>query len=386
MKFEGMRRIGVCGLVFLVVAIHGQWVGAQESKKVRFGYPSLGFRQGHIWVAKDEGLFKKYGLDVEPIFLRGGQLAIQALAGGDPPLMSIGQVVQAGLAGFDLALIAGVEIYYDSTVFAQPGITRLEQLKGKRIGISGYGAATHFAAIILAQHLKLDPDKDLILVPGGPDAERIAAMSAGKIDAGVFNSSTLPIAKRMGLVELVRIPDLKVEVQGNGMATTRTYIKSNRDVVKSALKGYIEGINFIFNNKQATQKVFGKYMRTNDAEVLETSYQAYINTTPRKPYPTLKGLQFLLGPPRADDAAGEDGQAGTVRRHEFSAGTGEGRLFQRDGETLSGEIESRNIDHKGHKGHRVEDLDANISPRRHEGHEGLENLNSETSCSSYYYS
>ena len=251
MKFEGMRRIGVCGLVFLVVAIHGQWVGAQESKKVRFGYPSLGFRQGHIWVAKDEGLFKKYGLDVEPIFLRGGQLAIQALAGGDPPLMSIGQVVQAGLAGFDLALIAGVEIYYDSTVFAQPGITRLEQLKGKRIGISGYGAATHFAAIILAQHLKLDPDKDLILVPGGPDAERIAAMSAGKIDAGVFNSSTLPIAKRMGLVELVRIPDLKVEVQGNGMATTRTYIKSNRDVVKSALKGYIEGINFIFNNKQA---------------------------------------------------------------------------------------------------------------------------------------
>jgi NitT/TauT family transport system substrate-binding protein len=267
---------------------------AQELKKVRFGYPSLGFRQGHIWVARDEGLFKKYGLDVEPIFLRGGQLAIQALAGGDPPLMSIGQVVQAGLAGFDLALIAGVESYYDSTVFARPGITRLEQLKGKRIGISGFGAATHFAAIILAQHLKLDPDKDMILVPGGPDAERVAAMSAGKIDAAIFNSSTVPVAKRMGFVELVKIPDLKVEVQGNGMATTRSYIKTNRDVVKSALKGYIEGINFIFNNKQEAQKVFAKYMRTNDADVLESSYQAYIGTTPRKPYPTLKGLQFLL--------------------------------------------------------------------------------------------
>jgi NitT/TauT family transport system substrate-binding protein len=267
---------------------------AQETKRVRFGYPSLGFRQGHIWVAKDEGLFKKYGLDVEPIFLRGGQLAIQALAGGDPPLMSIGQVVQAGLAGFDLALIAGVEIYYDSTVFARPEITRLEQLKGKRLGISGYGAATHFAAIILAQHLKLEPDKDILLVPGGPDAERVAAMSAGKIDAAIFNSSTVPIAKRLGFVELVKIPDLKIEVQGNGMATTRSYIKSNRDVVKAGLKGYIEGINYIFSNKQATQKVFAKYMRTNDPDVLESSYQAYINTTPRKPYPTLKGLQFLL--------------------------------------------------------------------------------------------
>jgi ABC-type nitrate/sulfonate/bicarbonate transport system substrate-binding protein len=291
---NGARIYFVFVFVLSLQIILVNFAVAQELKRVRFGYPSLGFRQGHIWVAKDEGLFKKYGLDVEPIFLRGGQLAIQALAGGDPPLMSIGQVVQAGLAGFDLALIAGVEIYYDSTVFVRPGITRLEQLKGKRLGISGFGAATHFAAIIVANHLNLDPDRDLILVPGGPDAERVAAMSAGKIDAAIFNSATVPIAKRMGLIELVKIPDLKVEVQGNGMATTRSYIKSNREVVKSALKGYVEGIHFIFNNKPATQKIFGKYMRTNDAEVLESSYQAYVNTTPKKPYPTLKGLQFLL--------------------------------------------------------------------------------------------
>ena len=303
--FVPALAIGFC-LVWACVSI------AQDLKRVRFGYPSLGFRQGHIWVAKDEGIFKKYGLDVEPIFLRGGQLAIQALAGGDPPLMSIGQVVQAGLAGFDLTLVAGVEIYYDSTVFARPEITRLEQLKGKRFGISGYGAATHFAAIILAQHLKLDPEKDWQLVPGGPDAERIAAMSANKIDAGVFNSSTLPIAKRMGLVELVRIPDLKVEVQGNGMATTRTYIKSNRDVVKSALKGYIEGIHSIFSNKPGALKVFSKYMRTNDPEVLETSYQAYVSTTPKRPYPTLKGLQFLL-----DRLAPTMPQAKTAKPEQF---------------------------------------------------------------------
>ena len=310
--FRCMRKVGLGSFLLLLVSICANVVLAQESKKVRFGYPSLGFRQGHIWVAKDEGLFKKYGLDVEPIFLRGGQLAIQALAGGDPPLMSIGQVVQAGLAGFDLVLIAGVEIYYDSTVFARPGITRLEQLKGKRIGISGFGAATHFAAIIVANHLNLDPDKDITLVPGGPDAERVAAMSAGKIDAAIFNSSTVPIAKRLGLIELVKIPDLKVEVQGNGMATTRGYIKSNRDVVKSALKGYVEGIHFIFSNKQATQKVFAKYMRTSDVDVLENSYQAYVTTTPKNPYPTLKGLQFLL-----DRLVSQMPQAKTAKPEQF---------------------------------------------------------------------
>src|SRR5215468_2644051 len=300
------------GFIFVVLISFIATSNAQELKKVRIGYPSLSFRQGHIWVAKDEGLFKKYGLDVEPIFLRGGQLAIQALAGGEPPIMSIGQVVQASLSGFDLMLVAGVESYYDSTIFGRPGITRLEQLKGKRLGISGYGAATHFAALILAKHLNLDPNKDLTLVPGGPDAERVAALAAGKIDASVFNSSTVPVAKRMGFTELVYIPDLGVEVQGNGFATTRAYLRSNRDIVKAALKGYIEGIHFSFYNKPATQKVYAKYMRTNDTDVLEQSYQVYIKTTPKKPYPTLKGLQFLL-----DQLAPQMPQAKTAKPEQF---------------------------------------------------------------------
>jgi ABC-type nitrate/sulfonate/bicarbonate transport system substrate-binding protein len=295
----GMRKecwrnaVRLAGYAFVLLLLDTFAFG-QELKKVRIGYPSLGFRQGHIWVAKEEGLFKKYGLDAEPIFLRGGQLAIQALAAGDPPIMSIGQVVQANLSGFNLALLAGVESFYDTTVFGRAGITRLEQLKGKRLGISGYGAATHFAALIVAKHLNLDPIKDWTLVPGGPDAERVAALSVGKIDASVFNSSTVPVARKMGFNELVYLPDLGVEVQGNGLASTRSFIKSNRDIVKAALKGYIEGIHFIFQNKQATQKTFAKYMRTDDPDVLENSYQVYLKTTPKKPYPTFKGLQFLL--------------------------------------------------------------------------------------------
>jgi NitT/TauT family transport system substrate-binding protein len=305
-----MFRRGVIALLAILFPV--AFAPAQEFKSVRMGYPSLGFRQGHIWVAKDEGLFARYGLDVEPVFLRGGQLAIQALAAGDPPLMSIGQVVQANLSGFNLVLIAGVESFYDSTIFGRPGITRPEQLKGKRLGISGYGAATHFAALILLKHLNLEAGKDVILVPGGPDAERVAALAAGKIDASVFNSSTVPVAKKMGFTELVYIPDLGVEVQGNGFATTRAYLKGNREIVKAALKGYIEGINFTFHNKQAAQKVYAKYMRTNDPEVLEQSYQVYVKTTPKKPYPTLKGLQFLL-----DQLAPQMPQAKSAKPEQF---------------------------------------------------------------------
>ena len=296
-------------------------VAAQELKKVRFGYPSLGFRQGHIWVAKDEGFFKKYGLDVEPIFLRGGQMAIQALASGDPPLMSIGQVVQASLAGHDLVLIGGVEIYYDSTVFARPEITRLEQLKGKRFGISGYGAATHFAAIMLAQSSQDRPGQGLAAqCPAVPTRSVSPPCRRDKIDAGVFNSSTLPIAKRMGLVELGRIPDLKVEVQGNGMATTRAYIKSNREVVKSALKGYIEGIHSIFNNKadraQSLRQIHAHQRCRRAGDFLPS----LCHHDPEKTLSDAEGTTVSVGPPGAADAPGQDRQTGTVRRLELLAG------------------------------------------------------------------
>ncbi len=267
---------------------------AQEIKTIRLGYPSLAFTQSHIWVAKEEGLFKKYGLDVDPVFLRGGQVATQALAGGDPPIVNVGTVVQASLTGYNLALVAAVETTYYQVVFVRPGITSLEQLRGKKLGISGFGSATHYAALILLKHLNLEPNKDVALIPGGPDAERLGALVAGKLDASFFNMSTAPVARRMGFIDLLNIADLGVEVQGNGLATSRAYIKSNRDTVKAALKGYIEGIHFIHANKQESQRVFGKYMRTNDPEVLETSYQNYVKMIPKKPYFTLKGIQFIL--------------------------------------------------------------------------------------------
>ncbi len=266
---------------------------AQELKRIRIGYPSLSFRQSNVWVAKEQGLFKKYGLEVEPIFLRGGQLATLALAAGDPPIVNIGTVVQANLTGYNLVLVAAVENNYDQILFAQPGITKLEQLKGKRFGISGFGAATHYATIILMRHLNFDP-KDLTLLPTGPDAERIAAMAAGKIDASLFTSSAAAPARKAGFVELLQISDLGVEVQGNGFATSRAYVQSNRDMVKNALRGFVEAIYYIYANKKEAQRVFAKYMRTNDPEILEESYQGYIKMIPKKPYPTLKGIQFML--------------------------------------------------------------------------------------------
>jgi NitT/TauT family transport system substrate-binding protein len=281
-----------CVLVFPL-----DWTSAQAQplRKIRIGYPSISSRQAQLWIAKDEGIFRKHGLDVELIFLRGGQVAIQALTGGDPPLVTIGNVIIANLQGHDIVLVGSVENSYDQSVFARPGtMSRMEQLKGKRFGISGFGSATHNAALILFKKFNLEPTKDVAFVPTGTGPERLAAMSSARIDATFFNPSEVPQALKAGFVEIIQMADIGFEVQGSGLATSRSYIKANREIVKSALKAYVEGIYYVFTNKGATIKSLTRYMRTDDQDVLDYSYEHYLKRTTKKPYPTMKGIQNLI--------------------------------------------------------------------------------------------
>jgi ABC-type nitrate/sulfonate/bicarbonate transport system substrate-binding protein len=265
----------------------------QTLKRIKIGYPSLSFRQSNVWIARETGIFNKYGLEVEPILFRGGQVATQALVSGDPPIVNIGTVVQATIQGHNIVLVAAVENKYDFIIFTRPGITQLEQLRGKRLGITGFNSSTHYASIIVARHLNAEL-KEFTLLPTGLDPERIAAVNSGYVDATFLATSAAPLARKAGLSELVQVGDLGVEVHGNGFATSRAYIAANREVVKSALKGFIEAIYFVYANKKEAQRVFAKYMRTNDPVVLEDSYNGYIKSIPKKPYPTLKGIQFML--------------------------------------------------------------------------------------------
>ena len=239
-------------------------------------------------------MFKKYGLDAEVIFFRGGQMATQALVAGDPPIVNIGTVVQAGLQGHDVVLIASSESAYNYSVVAKAGISKLEQLKGKRLGVSGFGSASHNAALILFKKFNLEPNKDVAVVVAGPTMERLAAVEAGRIDATILTPSEMPRARKQGLVEVYDMLDLGIEVQGNGFATSRSFIRSNREVALSALKGYVEALFYIPRNRDETRRITAKYMRTTDPEVLDATYEWFVKRVSKKPYPTLKGIQYLL--------------------------------------------------------------------------------------------
>jgi NitT/TauT family transport system substrate-binding protein len=303
------------GLLFAALAflrLSGASADAQELKPIKIGYPAISYNQAHIWVAKDAGLFRKQGLDAEIVFFRGGQTATQALVAGDPPIVNIGLVVQAGLQGHDAVLIASTENTYNYSVVARPGIATVEQLKGRRLGVSSFGSASHNAALIVLKKFALEPNKDVALLAVGPTMERLAAIDAGKIDATILTPSEMPRARKQGMAEIFDMLNLGVEIQGNGFATTRNFIRSQRPTVLSALKAYVEAIFFIAKNKDETKRIAGKYMRTNDQDVLDATYDWFVKRVPKRPYPTLKGIQFLL-----DDLAPKLPQAKNAKPEQF---------------------------------------------------------------------
>jgi len=309
-----MKAYQQCIVIFVVFLLFptAAILEGQELKKIKIGYPAISYNQIHIWVAKDAGLFKRYGLDAELIFFRGGQLATQALVAGDPPIVNIGTLVQPGLQGHDVVLIASSENTYYYSVVTKPAVAKVEQLKGKRLGVSGFGSASHNAALILLRRFNLEPNRDVAVVVAGATTERLAGMESGRIDATVLTPSEIPRARKLGFVDIYDMSEMGIEVQGNGFATSRSFIKNNRETIKAALKGYVEALYYIHHNKEETKRVSAKYMRSNDPDVLEATYTWFIRNVAKKPYPTLKGIQFLI-----DEIGGKLPQAKNARPEQF---------------------------------------------------------------------
>ena len=142
--------------------------------------------------------------------------------------------------------------------------------------------------------------------------ERLAAVEAGRIEATILTPSETPRARKQGLIEVYDMLDLGIEVQGNGFATSRGFIRSQRETVLSALRAYVEAIHFIGKNKDESQAIAAKYMRTNDQEVLDATYDWFVKSVAKRPYPTLKGIQYLL-----DELAPKMAQAKTAKPEQF---------------------------------------------------------------------
>lgn len=285
-------------LVMVVVScifLHlGQAMGAPI--KLTVGYLSLGPTSGPAWIAKEAGFFDKNGLDVELIYVPPAVLTQAMLARSIPlGLMGATTLIEANLRGADFVLLGSI-MHTSSVSFlvTRKEITKVEQLKGKRMGISRYGAASHRILEMALQKLGLDPQKDVSFLQIGSSPLRTAALKAGNIDGTILAVEESYAASKLGLNVLFDIRKVGIEYLTNDMATTRRFVKENEDIVRRFVKSNVEGIHFFKTHKEKTIEILIKYMRTKDREVIEASYDWHAQAFPRKPYVSMPGWNAVI--------------------------------------------------------------------------------------------
>jgi ABC-type nitrate/sulfonate/bicarbonate transport system substrate-binding protein len=243
---------------------------------MRIAYSSISGAMLPLWVAKDKKLFEKYGVDVELTYIRG--VAIEALLAGEVQFVraSPPAVVRSTLRGADLAIIANTINVAVFSLMTRPEISRPEDLKGKKIGVTNLGDSPDLVLSLLLERWGLQRNKDLtVLGIRGGMPELMVSVSKGFVDGGMISAPSNLRGIKMGLRELVDTAEYGIPYVNSPLSTRRSFIKTNRDAVLRVLRAYYEAVQETRNDKNAALKILAKYVRVDDPEILNEVYRSY---------------------------------------------------------------------------------------------------------------
>jgi NitT/TauT family transport system substrate-binding protein len=293
----------ISAISFMLVVLGALWLpdltGAAQSKpliKIVAGYGSTDGATAPLWFTKETELFEKRGLDVLLVGMGTGSVSLRALIAKDLEIASLSGsgLVQAALQGADTVILSALINGFIFKVFGAPEIATPAQLKGKKLGVSRYGATSDFAVRLALKKWGLNPDRDVSILQVGTSQDTVRAMQTKMLDAGVLSGTSSLVARKAGFRELGDLAELGLHYPMAPLGTTKSYLQKNEAVVKEFMLAYIEGIREFRRNKEAALAVLKKYTRNDDREVLEDSYTNNLNKYLPLPVPTREGIQTIL--------------------------------------------------------------------------------------------
>jgi NitT/TauT family transport system substrate-binding protein len=287
----------LAALIVLILIYCAKDAAAQPLETLNASYASVTGSRIPLWIAKDSGLFEKYGLNVNLVVIAAGSAAIGALAGGDVEVLGApGTTTLVSAArGLPVAIIGtfGPGVW---KLVAHPSITSIQELRGKTVGISRLGTGIEFATRRALVKLGLTPGKDVnILATGlGESNKRIMVMLQGKIDATLVSADNISEAEIKGLKlsPLADLNELGIYTTASDLSARRDFLKNQRQQARAFMMAYCEAIWLGKANKNSAFASFRKHMRENDPRRLETLYRNYVvDALPLKPYPMEEVIQ-----------------------------------------------------------------------------------------------
>lgn len=288
---------------------------AQERlEKIYVGVAGLSGALAHVFIPKDSGLYEKYGLDVELIFFQGGTQAIQAtLAGGVQMVVTAGpEIITARVAGGDMTMIAGYMNTLPYSIVATKNIANFDQLKGTKAAISKFGSTSDLAMRFALEQNKLAPGKDVTIIQLGDQNTRFAGLTGGSVQSTLISPPFDISAKKLGYNILGDMSDFGLPYQHETVATTDRSLKEHSETARRFLRAFIAGIRVWMTDENATMQILAKRLKITDKEILAATYVAYKKLAEKKPYPTMKGIEFQI-----DDVAKRNPKAKGAKPEQF---------------------------------------------------------------------
>ena len=289
-------------MLSLIICFLAAWTvkaSAQDKKLDSFtiSYASVSGTRGPLWIAKDLGLFEKYGLEGNLIYIASGVVSVNALLGGSVDIIAASgsSAIGAAARGAPIVIIASLG-HISYKLIALPSIKTVQDLKGKIIGSSRVGAGSDFALQRLLRKLGFTPGKDVQLIPTGVSESdrRLLMMMQGKIDATLgTEDNILQLGnKGMKFSILADLYDAGVYTTGSDIATSRVLVKQRPRQLKAFLMAISEGTSIGRNNKDLTMRIYRKYMKIEDQKLLESMHKNYLlGSIPVRPFPNEEAIQ-----------------------------------------------------------------------------------------------
>lgn len=303
---------------------------ALAQKNVRINWTAVTGAQSGVYVAQEEGLFKKNGLDVELIHIPSSSRGIQAILAGELAFSYMDglNAAQANLKGANLAMVAGATNRFVFSLMSKPEIKKIADLRGKKIGITRVGSSTHTAALYALGRANLKPS-DYQILPLMQVPNILTALMAGQIDAGIVSPPTNSRARKAGFNELMNLAKEGPETVSVALGTTRNYIRDNEDTVRRVVRAYSEAVQLFRSNKQVGIRVLGKYTKLTDQEVLEDAYNQFREYLEYPPFVSHKGMEAVLSEVAEQDTTARTAKPEDVIDMRFVAALEKEGLFKK---------------------------------------------------------
>src|ERR1043166_6019131 len=288
----------IAGLIWCIGLAAGSGYG-YGADRLRIGISSFTPINAAIWIADDKGLFKKHGIDSEVILIGGASAAgVSSLIAGDIQFLggAGGAVMSAALNGADVEMVASTVNKGVQRVMARGELKRPEDLRGKRVGITRLGSASHLVLLMMLRNWNMGPN-DVQTMQIGSSPAMMAALEKGGIDAAVLTEPTFFFAEDQGYRVLADLADTDIYYLHSMIDTTRGFLRTHRDVALRFMRGYVEGIAYFKKNRKETIDILAKKLRTAPSQIkyVERSYALYNSGYfENAPYPSLKGATTVL--------------------------------------------------------------------------------------------